>query len=166
METKLGQENLLRMVRWHCPQDTDFEHPTLGHGGSPQYWIFTSERWGRNLFFLKLECQSGVRARDLRLSKQAAVTTTPGTPHRSVVPCLMCGFVGTNQGEPNSLTKEVVLSDFPWLGYIITHWVNVTEHVAEHVTFCVLHIWPSFIPSPGNASKNNCSLVVGLVEVE
>ena len=44
----------------------------LGHGGSPQYWIFTSER-GSNIFVsLKIECQSGVRTRDLRLSKQAA----------------------------------------------------------------------------------------------
>ena len=29
---------------------------------------------------LKIECQSGVRARDFRLSKQAALTTAPGSP--------------------------------------------------------------------------------------
>ena len=52
----------------------------LGHRGSPQYWIFTSER-GRNIFVsLKLEGQSGVRTSDLRLSKQAALTTAPGSP--------------------------------------------------------------------------------------
>ena len=42
----------------------------LGHGGSPQYSIFASER-GRNIFF---KCQSKERARDLWLSKQAALT--------------------------------------------------------------------------------------------
>ena len=50
----------------------------LGHGGSPQHGIFTSER-GRNILFLffKLEGQSGVRTRDLRHSKQAALTIAP-----------------------------------------------------------------------------------------
>ena len=38
----------------------------LGHGGFPQYILFTTER-GRSIFVsLKLEGQSGVRARDLR----------------------------------------------------------------------------------------------------
>ena len=50
----------------------------LCHGGCPQYWIITSER-GRNIFVsLKLEGQSGVQTRDLRLSKQAALTTHQG----------------------------------------------------------------------------------------
>ena len=53
---------------------------TLGHGGFPQYWIFTSDR-GRNIFVsLTLEGQNGVRTRDRRLSKQAAVTTATGFP--------------------------------------------------------------------------------------
>ena len=56
----------------------------LGHGGYPQYWTFTSER-GRNILILwnlkaRLEGQSGARARDLRLSKQAALTTAPEPP--------------------------------------------------------------------------------------
>ena len=52
----------------------------LGHGGSPLYCIFTSER-GKNFFdSLKLEGQSGVRTRNLRLSKQAALSTAPGPP--------------------------------------------------------------------------------------
>ena len=46
----------------------------LGHGGSPQYSVITSER-RRRFFFLNLEGQSGFRARDLRLSKQAALAT-------------------------------------------------------------------------------------------
>ena len=53
----------------------------LGHVGSLQYRIFTSEQ-GRNIFVsLKLD-QSGVRARDLRLSKEATLTTAPGPPPR------------------------------------------------------------------------------------
>ena len=52
----------------------------VGHRGSPQYSIFTSE-WGRNIFvLLKLEGQSGVQARDLRLSKQVSLSTAPGPP--------------------------------------------------------------------------------------
>ena len=47
----------------------------LRHGGFPQYSIFTSE-WGRNSSFsLKLEGQSGIRIRDIRLSKQVALNT-------------------------------------------------------------------------------------------
>ena len=55
--------------------------PLLGHGASPQYWIFTSEQ-GRNTFVsLKREYQSTVRARDLRISKQAALATAPEPLH-------------------------------------------------------------------------------------
>ena len=62
VEAKLGQENLLRMVRWHCPPDTGFEIRALAVWGraryllvtespqSPQYWIFTSE-WGEGTCF-------------------------------------------------------------------------------------------------------------------
>ena len=49
----------------------------LDHESSPQYRIFTTER-GRNILVsLKLEGQSGVRTRDLRLFKQTALTTAP-----------------------------------------------------------------------------------------
>ena len=52
----------------------------LGHWGFPQYWMITSER-GRNIFVsLKIEGKDAVRARDLRLSKQAALTTAPESP--------------------------------------------------------------------------------------
>ena len=72
-------------MRWHCPPNI-MQNSTpgclrpstlpLGHEGSQQYLIFTSER-GRNIIVvsLKLECQSRVRSRDPRLSKQAALTT-------------------------------------------------------------------------------------------
>ena len=52
----------------------------LGHRGSPQYWIFYERTGKKHSVSLKLECQSGERARDLRLSKQAALTTAPGPP--------------------------------------------------------------------------------------
>ena len=44
--------------------------------------IFNHHEWvGKKHFVsLKLECQSGVRTHDLRLSKQAASTTAPGPP--------------------------------------------------------------------------------------
>ena len=45
----------------------------LGHGDSPQYWIFT-----KHFVSLKFGGQSGVRARNLRLPKQAALTTAGG----------------------------------------------------------------------------------------
>ena len=39
----------------------------------------------KHFVFLKFECQSGVRTRDLRFSKQAASTTTPGS--RPILSC-------------------------------------------------------------------------------
>ena len=44
--------------------------------------ILNLYKWAGKKHFvsLKLECQRGVRSRDLRLSKQAALTTTPGPP--------------------------------------------------------------------------------------
>ena len=55
-------------LKWHRPPDTVLIH---------------SEWAGRHFYSLKLEGQSGVRARDLRLSKQAALTTTPDLrPHK------------------------------------------------------------------------------------
>ena len=80
----------------------------ISYGGSPQYVIFTSER-GRNI--LLLWNQSGVRARDLRLSKQAALTNAPGSPpilSKCVLPAVntgrrldQCRFnVGPPSGTP------------------------------------------------------------------
>ena len=51
----------------------------LGYGGFPQYCIIAS--YGKNFFVsLKLEGQSGARTGELRLSKQAALTSAPGAP--------------------------------------------------------------------------------------
>ena len=74
-------------MRWHCPPDTGFEiRPStlpLGHGGSIPHNI-ESLRMSvvKNCVSLKLESQSGVRPHDLRLSKQAALTTAPGSQPR------------------------------------------------------------------------------------
>ena len=92
-EAKLGQENLLRMVRWmrwHCPPPPPHHPrhwiqnsspgglrpstPPLGHWGSPQYKIFTIGLRRS----LKHEVRSVVRTRDLQLSKQADLTIAPG----------------------------------------------------------------------------------------
>ena len=58
MLAKLGDENLLRMVRWHYPPDTEFEHwraeadHATCHGCSPRYWIFYE--WAEKKHFVSL----------------------------------------------------------------------------------------------------------------
>ena len=72
-------------MRWNCPltQDSKFEprrsepeHATTRSRRFPTIWNLY-EWAGEKHFFFKLEGQSGVRARDLRLFKQAALTTAP-----------------------------------------------------------------------------------------
>ena len=63
----------------------------LGHGGCPQYWIFTSSG-EKHFVSLKLECQSAVLTRELRLSNQAAYTTAPGPPPYYVNKLSWCLF--------------------------------------------------------------------------
>ena len=48
------------------------------------YNIESSGQW-KNILFLKLECQSGVRTRNHRLSKQAALTTAPGMSYSAEI---------------------------------------------------------------------------------
>ena len=59
----------------------------LGHRGSPQYWI---QEWAGKKHFIsfKLKGRSGLRTRDLRLIKQAALTTAPAPP-----PSLIMHFI-------------------------------------------------------------------------
>ena len=92
---KLDQENLLRMVRWmrwHCTTDTWFDIRALAVCGRACYLSVTESP--HNIETLRVsgeetfrffetwrECQSGVRTRDHRLSKQAALTTAPGPRH-------------------------------------------------------------------------------------
>ena len=51
-----AQENLLRMVRGHCPTDTWFEIRVLA---PPQYWIVTRERRIRILLLLNFIARVG-----------------------------------------------------------------------------------------------------------
>ena len=74
-----SQSELSRMQSVHSHQ------VILGHGGSPQSWIFTSERGKKHYVSLKLECQSGGRTRDLRLYKQAGLTTAPERPFHKMI---------------------------------------------------------------------------------
>ena len=79
---KLGQENLLRIVRWvrwHCPPDIGFEIRALEVWGRARYLTITKaptilnlcERAEKKHFVsLKLEGQSGARTRDLQALHQ------------------------------------------------------------------------------------------------
>ena len=90
MSAKLGQENLLMMVRWmrwHYPPDTGFEIRALAVWGQARYpsvteapTILNLYGWAgkKHLVSLKLECQSGVRTHDHRLPKQSYNTVTMG----------------------------------------------------------------------------------------
>ena len=57
----------------------------LGHGGSPEFWIFQSERRGNILSLWNLKAIVGFEHLHLRLSKQAVSTTdlTATTPPRN-----------------------------------------------------------------------------------
>ena len=78
----MGQESLLRMVRWMKwhkistkfePWRSDAKHATSRSQRLPT--MLNHHKWaGKNFVSLKLACQSGGRTRYLRLSKQAALT--------------------------------------------------------------------------------------------
>ena len=77
-------------MRWHCPPDTGNEIRALVVWGRACYFSVTkaphnieSLRVSGEETFCFFEGQSGVRTRDLRLSKQAAFTTAPGPPPNS-----------------------------------------------------------------------------------
>ena len=71
-------------MRWHCPKfepcRCEAELTTSRLRRLPT--ILNRCEWAgkKHVVSLKLECQSGVRPRDLRLSKQAALTTATGPP--------------------------------------------------------------------------------------
>ena len=81
---------MVRWMRWKCPPDTGFDIRALAVWSRVRYLSVTQASLnieslrvnGGETFSisLKLEDQSGVRARDLRLSKQAASTTAPWPP--------------------------------------------------------------------------------------
>ena len=93
---KLGQENFLRMVRWmrwHYPPDARLEIRALADWGRTRYILVAEVPHnieyllvsGEETFPLKLEGKNGVRTRDFRLSKEAALTTAPGPPPSSML---------------------------------------------------------------------------------
>ena len=81
---ELDQENLLRMVRWHCPPGTGFEIRTLAvWGRSRRFPIILCARsgWGRNIFW-NVSFKSprlGNEPRTLAW-KATVLTTTAGPP--------------------------------------------------------------------------------------
>ena len=86
---KLGQGNLLRMVRWHCPPDTGIEIRVLEVRGRARHLSVTevphnieslrvSEE--ETIVSSKLKGQSSVRIRNLRLSSHCTGDPT----HRKV----------------------------------------------------------------------------------
>ena len=79
IEAKLGQENLLKMVRWQCPPDTWFEirvvaawERYLSLKEAPYNDEFLRVNGEETFYFFETW-----QIRDLRLSKQAALTTAP-----------------------------------------------------------------------------------------
>ena len=89
IQAKLGQENILRMVRWHCPPDTGFEIQTLEVWGrarytyrsrrSPTILSFTSG-WGRNIFVVFSNRRDRETNNRTLAWKAAVLTTTLGPP--------------------------------------------------------------------------------------
>ena len=77
---------MVRWMRWHCPPDTGFGVRALAVWARARYFSVTESPhnieflWVSGVVSLKLGGQSGVRTRDLRLSKQAALTTVLGPP--------------------------------------------------------------------------------------
>ena len=122
-------ENLLRMVRWtrwHCPPYTAFKIRTLTVWGRARYFfhtILSFYEWAetKHCVSLKLKGQSGVRTRDLRLSKQAALTTAPGSPSPPLC-CEPCGpLLYTKQ--PRDIKQMLVQW---WADIVDQHWMNVS----------------------------------------
>ena len=74
---------ILRMLRWHCRQDTGFKRPDAEHATSRSRrfpTILNLYECARKKHFVssKLEGQNWVRTCDPRFSKQTALTTAPG----------------------------------------------------------------------------------------
>ena len=70
IKAKLGEENILRMVRWHCPPDTGFEIQTLEVWGQARYLSVTEARhntefyeWmGKKYFCFFQTAETGVKS--------------------------------------------------------------------------------------------------------
>ena len=91
IHTKLGQENLLRMVRWvrwHCHLDTGFEIQTLEVWGQARYLSVTEahhntmfyEWMGKKHLCFFQTTETGKRAPNSIAWKAAVLTTALGPP--------------------------------------------------------------------------------------
>ena len=80
IQAKLGQDSVLRMVRWHCPPDTGFEIQTLAVWGQARHLSVTeaphnTSGWGRNIFVSFKPPRPGNEPRE-----RQRCTTTLGLP--------------------------------------------------------------------------------------
>ena len=115
---------MVRWMRWHCPSDTGFKISALAVWDRAGYLSVTEApltilnlyEWAekKNVVSLKLEGQSGVRTRDLPLSKHAALTA-PGPP-----------------GLPGQCGRETVCFAWTVLNQqrieLIRHWANASAN--------------------------------------
>ena len=90
IQAKSGQENLLRMVRWHCPLDTGFEILSPEVGGSARRLSVTDaphnsefyEWMGMKHFCLFQTARPGNEPRAWAGKAAVLTTTPPAAPSR------------------------------------------------------------------------------------
>ena len=135
IKAKLGQENLLRTVkwmRWHCTPDTGFEIQALAAWGRARYLSVTEVPHnvdflrvsGKETFVsLKLEGQSGVRTRDLRFSKQAAKGTAPPPPDLITYVLQSMYIIASLPGNGIKILKPIIV-DFAPTGLQCVLWAS------------------------------------------
>ena len=142
IQAKLGQEKLLRMVRWHCPPDTVFETQTLevcGRARSsrsrrlPTILSFSSG-WGRNIF-VSFKPPGPVNEPRTLACKAAVLTTTLGPPPMltNVPACysLHCGHtIHTKRWSNVDLM----------LYYRLRRWPNTKSTLVQCFMFAGLHL--------------------------
>ena len=123
---------------------------TLGHGDSSQYWSFTSERKKSIVFFLKLEGQSGARTRDLRLSKQAALTTAPGySPYCGSRYQMKYQCKLSTIGLDNRLQMKEKYQGVPWAPTLLPHQstmsYSTTWRLSGWINNCKFKAWKGYV---------------------
>ena len=109
IQAKLGQDNLLRLVRWHCPPDTFFEIQTL-------------EVWGRALYFSVTEAPHNTEVYKWMGKKHSSFFQTAETSKRA----------------PNSGVKGSGANHYPrapahtgtWNGWVI-NLISLYEEMSE-----------------------------------
>ena len=131
---KLGQENLLRLVRWlrwHClqTQDSKFEpwrseaeHATSRSRRLPTILTFT-RGWGRNIFVSFKPPRPGTEPRTLAW-KAAVLTTTLGPP-----PAIsrVCPYIPAN-------TRRWTIAGL-MLGHRLRRWPNIELTMVQRLVF-------------------------------